>query len=458
MNRIAHHEISIAGLGRTARRMRFVWCLAAAIALVLAAVAAPRASAATQPAQVAWSGSVSPALAPGSAFGTYNFTITHGGPATFPTGPQQGHCLERNVLAQSGAAVLRTGADVTAVLPQDIVARIHWLLLSSRRALTGPSAGTEAAAHQSAIWQLTDGGSNTIVPGAGNDAARARATALVAASIAGAASIGRVVAIAPQGVAPVGGGTQSVLVTGAPFTQADLSITSANGTFAGGVKAASVDLGAEGQAVVSVTAGAGAVAIAGTARGSEMVVADFTGSQDFGYVAVTDTPLAAQLSFPAAPQPVQPTQPTQPGVTGPTPESGGAVDRPASGTRLTITKTGARTVTAGSGLTYRIRVCTAGKATARDVVVRYRIPRGLALAKRVPGASVSDGVVTITISTLRAGDCRSYVISLQVFTSTVGQRCGAATAVATNAGQVRSAQCCVVVQRRPARIVPAVTG
>ena len=117
---------------------------------------------------------VAPVL--GSDYGVYNFTIGFAGAddvdAGFVKGLKAGHCIESSLSTVSTAdGTLRTGVEANSLSlgnddPNNLAAapggrdRLEWLLLSSRRALADTPAGAlanfELAAHQQAIWQLTN--------------------------------------------------------------------------------------------------------------------------------------------------------------------------------------------------------------------------------------------------------------------------------------------------------------
>ena len=81
-------------------------------------------------------------------------------------GAKIGHCVEATVGAGNNTSTLRTGSDLsldnsdaqntigTGFTPG--AQRVEWILLSSYKYSPGDATGVQGAAHQSAIWQLTN--------------------------------------------------------------------------------------------------------------------------------------------------------------------------------------------------------------------------------------------------------------------------------------------------------------
>ncbi len=165
-------------------------------------------------------------------FGIYNFTISNVAPnAAFPfgAGAKQGHCVQLTEEPGSSPVTLRTAPDFTGTVAPN-AARLQWLLESS--AAKSPSSALQAAAHQSAIWQITNPGPGGVLT---DSQGRAIAAQLVAdaTTFGAAATTGATLDV--QGGADAtscAGTTRTIVVTGTPFTTATLSITSGVGTFA----------------------------------------------------------------------------------------------------------------------------------------------------------------------------------------------------------------------------------
>jgi hypothetical protein len=90
-------------------------------------------------------------------FGVYNFTVSNVTPDAFPftSGAKVGHCVDLTEDPGTKNVTLRTAPDFSNTVAAN-PNRIQWLLESSRA--NSPLNATEAAAHQSAIWQVTNPG------------------------------------------------------------------------------------------------------------------------------------------------------------------------------------------------------------------------------------------------------------------------------------------------------------
>jgi uncharacterized repeat protein (TIGR01451 family) len=128
-------------------------------------------------------------------------------------------------------------------------------------------------------------------------------------------------------------------------------------------------------------------------------------------------------------------------------------------TRLAITKTAPRRARSGGGIVYAIRVANRGRVRAEGVVIRDRLPLGLALRRRPAGAVLRDGVVTWRVGRLAPGASRIVRLPVQVLASTAGRRCNVARATAANAAAVRDRACTRIVRPEVAgAVAPPVTG
>jgi uncharacterized repeat protein (TIGR01451 family) len=138
---------------------------------------------------------------------------------------------------------------------------------------------------------------------------------------------------------------------------------------------------------------------------------------------------------------------------------GGGIPVAAGPPRLAIRKTGPARARSGATVSYVIRVTNLGSETARGVVLRDRIPAGLALTGSAGGATFRAGLLTWRIGDLRGGASRTVRARLTIVGGTAGRRCNGGSASATNADTVRATACTRVV-RRPLRdtVLPAVTG
>lgn len=444
--------------------------LAWLVALVAALALAPTAFGATQQAQITFSG-VSPATTP-PAFGIYNYSVDYAGAEVepFTKGPKIGHCVNRTETAGSGPSILRSGADIQlvgptgATLPEAERKRIEWLLLSSELSQANPSAGLtqgqEAGAHQSAIWQITDSDEANITPS--NAAAATRASQLLAASVAGSINVDRGAGLAADGPVTCASTARTVTVTGAPLTTAILNITSANGTFAGGARTATIALNADGIGQASVSGAAGVVSIAGTSEVVDLVqvekVPGQTAAQDFVFIMRKKVPVQVDVPFTAC---------NSPGTTGPAPRPGGPAERPGddssinqgpSRTTVEIVKSAARQATAGAILTYRVTARNTGEIAARNLVMTDKLPRGQVLDRRSSGLSIEAGRLVWRIGKLAPGKQVSRVFQVRLLDSAVGRRCNGVAITGRNFDRSTAQVCVEVAARRPRPVIPAVTG
>jgi uncharacterized repeat protein (TIGR01451 family) len=262
-----------------------------AAALVCAALVAPAiARADTRTADVTLSNPLitpNPQFQPG--FGVYNFSIANVIPnANFPftAGTKFGHCVELTQEPGTSPVTLRTAPDFSATVAAN-PGRIQWLLESSR--LNSPLNSLQAAAHQSAVWQVT----NPLSAGAllSDPNGRAVAAKLLADSATHAADAVRGASIDVQGGADTttcAGTTRTIVVTGTPFTTAALTITGGTAKFvSSGTTTASVSIGADGTGTAVIQSDVnspGAVTISASITVSTMVQSDGGGKQDFAYL------------------------------------------------------------------------------------------------------------------------------------------------------------------------------
>lgn len=416
---------------------------------------------------------VSPGL--GSDYGAYNFTVDFTGAddvaAGFVKGLKVGHCIESTLnTVSTTAGTLRTGVEGNSLSlangdPNNLAAqaggrdRLEWLLLSSRRALAdtpaGAAANFELAAHQRAIWSLTNPSTpgqpaNPAEPILVSPAFNARANQLFADSATYAPAVGQQPSITPTGAAVCSGAARNLHVTGAPLTSVTLSITSGSGRFANGAQQVTVTLGPSGAADVALTGSApGAIAVSGAFQVPTLVQAEVpdtqNNGQDFVYIEFRTQTVGASVDFLNCTVPGPPAPPPPPSVTG------------VSSSTLSIAKAGPRIARAGSVVSYSIRVRNTSTTPATNVIVRDVLPAGYSLVKAVPGASLAKGRLTWRLGNLAAGATRIIKVSFRVDRTVNGQRCNNANASAANAPQVK-AKVCSTILPPPRRILPAVTG
>ena len=312
MRTTVRNRCSAVGRSRRGGRLALAGLVAVLAALALPAVA----GAATHPAKVG-NLTVSPGL--GQGFGLYRFDISAVNPGdsfAFPflTGSKIGHCVEATVLAANATATLRTAGDLALsnTDPANTLGtglttgaqRVEWILLDSYRTSPGDATGVEAAAHQSAIWHLTNPSSPNIINISGNSAsdtaAIARSAQLVTDSQANYASVNNAADLSIDGGAAAqtcSGTSRAVTVTGSPWTNATLTLTGA-GHFHSSGASTTVNLGATGKAQVQVdSTGAGQIDVTASIKVATMVQADNGGAQDYVYLEFQTVSKKVSITF-----------------------------------------------------------------------------------------------------------------------------------------------------------------
>ena len=279
----------------------------AGLVAVLAFCALPAvANAATIAAKVS-NITITPNLTAHAGFGLYHFDVapvSSGDTIPFPFsgGSKIGHCVEANIIINSDTGTLRSGDDLslanndlantlgTGLTPG--AQQVEWILLDSYKNSPGDATGVEAAAHQSAIWQLTNPSapnSTEITGGSANElAAAARAAQLVGDSATNYASVLNAANLAVDGGADLhtcSGTSRTITITGSPFTDATLTLTGSGHFDSTGTTSATIDLGPTGTAQVQVdSTGPGQIDVSATIQIATMVQADNGGNQDFIYL------------------------------------------------------------------------------------------------------------------------------------------------------------------------------
>jgi uncharacterized repeat protein (TIGR01451 family) len=234
-------------------------------------------------------------------FGVYNFTVSNVAPnanSPFTAGVKAGHCVELTQDAGSSPVTLRTAPDYTGTVAANPT-RIQWLLESSRA--KSPGSALESAAHQSAIWQITNPGPGGVLS---DSQGRAVAAQLVADASTFAADANAPATLDVQGGADAtscAGTTRTILVTGTPFTTATLTITSGVGTFADtGTTTTTVTLGPDGTGSAILQSNVnnpGTITVSADITVSTMVQSDGGGKQDFAYLEDQHVTKTVTLTF-----------------------------------------------------------------------------------------------------------------------------------------------------------------
>lgn len=431
-----------------------------------------------------------------SEYSVYNFDVLFVGAddvaGGFVNGRKAGHCIEATVLSGTGQGKLLTGVEGTdlslanadpgnlAVLPggRD---RLEWILLSSRRAQldtpAGPQRAFEAAAHQMAVWRLTNPGSAPDSADARTDdpAIAARSQQLVDASATHGPNVGRAPAIAPVGPDVCSGTNRTLRVTGSPLTTATLAITAGQGRFASGTISADgqqtvVALGASGTTDVALAGTAvGTVAVRGAFERATLVQAELPSlenGQDFAYVEVRTVTVDAPVMFVDCTTPTPGVTPSTPGTTtnpGTTPTPGitptpTPIATGAQTTRLRITKAAPRSARVKAAVSYGITVSNVGTSAASNVIVTDPVPAGMTIVRMPANARLVKGVIRWSLGVLQPGQKVTVRVALRTNLNVTRSRCNVATASAGNASSVRARVCTNFVRIAGSVRLPIVTG
>ncbi len=305
-------------LGRRLSALSRVATLVGAAGLVLALLPAS-AQAATGGATVTLK---KPLVSPGiGAFGRYNINISKVATPGFPflPGDKRAHCVEFDQGAATGAGELNSGPQIA--LRNDANgpagnARIKWLMLSDYASETSPApltAAQQVAAHQSAIWALTNPtkplGDPQNVRAPGSDAkALARARELYAAVTEpgfSAAWVDQAPALAADGPAVCAGeARRTVGVTGAPWAAVALSVPEGGTIWVGGAsrgRTTQIRLDGDGRVDVEVAgSGPGAVTLTAAFEAPTLVQSRNgvnKSSQDFVYLEFETVTRTIELRF-----------------------------------------------------------------------------------------------------------------------------------------------------------------
>jgi uncharacterized repeat protein (TIGR01451 family) len=111
--------------------------------------------------------------------------------------------------------------------------------------------------------------------------------------------------------------------------------------------------------------------------------------------------------------------------------------------KLSIQHSGPRAAKAGNVVRYRVKVRNVGKAPARGVVLRYRVPNGMMLNKgrrtkaEASGPIPSARTITVRVPVLAPGRTLDVDAVLRIDPRASGRRWVIAVVVARNAGSVR---------------------
>ena len=208
------------------------------------------------------------------------------------------------------------------------------------------------------------------------------------------------------------------------------------------LSAPSVTIGAGGTATVTLTApGAGTTVVSATTASDGTLYRNTPtdGSQATATAAEGQLSATATVTFTAGQ------------TVGPSGQPGAPV------ARLALTKTAPARARVLQRVRYVITVRNTGKAVARSVVLRDRIPSGLSFVTSSRKATLRNGTISYALGNLRPGQSRTITVWLLADADVRGTRTNVATAAAN---QVRSvtARAATVFRPLARRVQPAVTG
>ncbi len=147
-----------------------------------------------------------------------------------------------------------------------------------------------------------------------------------------------------------------------------------------------------------------------------------------------------------------------PVVSPPVDVAGGGSTTGTPQTTLGIDKRGPATARAGQVVTYRIKITNTGAVAAQDVIMRDRVPGGMALAARPTGVRLVKGVVIVAVGTLTPGASRTVLLRFRIDRPVVGVRTNVATASGSNAREVRASTRTRIISLTGRIRIPVVTG
>jgi uncharacterized repeat protein (TIGR01451 family) len=130
----------------------------------------------------------------------------------------------------------------------------------------------------------------------------------------------------------------------------------------------------------------------------------------------------------------------------------------ATQTTLRIDKRGPVNAKAGQVITYRIKITNTGTIDAQNVVMRDKLPGGMALAAKPVGVQLIKGAVVFSVGNLAPGASKTILLKVRIDRTAAGTRNNVATASASNALQVRD-NARTRIAKIVARVrIPIVTG
>lgn len=415
------------------------------------------------------------ATASGS-LGWFRLRVT---PAGTPSVEVRGFCDDPEHLIARGreyAVDLRTAADA-ADLSSPGYAAVSYLLRRTPDLLAAAAdKPAEVAALQVAIWQL---GGRVPTSGASNNATVDARAAELRAMATGSVTPGAAAASSATAEACAASGQIAVTVSGAPGARAAVDVTSGAAT----TNVPSVVIGRDGTASVTVkaaTAGRSVVRVrveAGALTRAARPGDGIKGPQETVFITPGTTSVEVPVVFtdcavapgvepggttvtPPATTPQTPTKPAEQPVAAPAPNPVADPDpglRPnQTAPRLSVTKRGPATTTAGGNLRYTVVVSNRGSAAAENVVLTDTLPEAASVVSRGT-ARLRSGRLVWTVGRLAAGASRRFTIVLKADGDATGRICNAITATG-NASLRATDRTCARIVGAPARVIPAVTA
>lgn len=370
-----------------------------------------------------------PGLAGG--FGVYNFDLSKVGGVQHPftLGWKKGHCVERGEAAGDKVGTLRSGTDLDFPGNPN---RVQYVLQSS---LVNSVDNTSAAAHQWAVWQVTDPGSTS----PSDAAAKTQGDALYAASenattLLSPANYSVVIGAG----AACAGSSRLVTVKGSPFTTTTLSVTAGTAT----LQVTTLTLGSDGTGqttLIDTGVENDAVTVSAALSTYELLQADNGGAQDFAYLqAGGNVSLAASVSFTDCRVPEQPPVEEQPSV---------EVDsipvvapKPKTRTTVDVEKRAFRDVyTAGDVVNYTLRV-KIGKRAAKNLTVCDVLPDNMSYI-RAPGARFVEGDACWFRKKVKANTTLYFSVTAYLDVDAVNRACNRVYGGAANASSDMDRYC-----------------
>ncbi len=331
---------------------------------------------------------------------------------------------------------------------------LTWILLN--RTPTGsptPEKQRLAAAAQVATWILVDPKINSSVP---TDDAALNAAALALVQEANAATASPV-SLSLSAVVPAAGATSSTItVFSRPGTLVTLSVSQG----AGSLSTSDVLVGPGGFGTATVTVpGPGTVSVSASTPGDGRLIdinptnprtrpQPTAVAEPTTLTATTPVVFTAAPAAPVAPAPVARVAPVAPVAV---PVAGVGVPK------VTISKRGPTRARVLSQIDYTIVVRNPGTVTLRNVVLRDRLPRGVAFVGASRRSSLTRGVVTFRLGTLAPGQARTIIVTVVATSSVRGARVNIARVTATGARMV-GARARTAFRPLVRRVQPAVAG